>query len=773
MEPALIALIGFFTLGTTAVIWWLVQVETQMRHLREETAHMRELMRSDLTSIRSGLGTLSADAKALRRTYPAIDGVLEAHDTLDSLESSLEAPNDAIDDEAAMRDRAHSLIGTLRNLLAGIEGDGVLKGPTSIKESIEAIISRFVTFCDHVGLVSSDLGLDDLELRRLGQICHGMGRRSWSESCYESAAILAPGNHSTQKSLAHLARERGDDAALRSALDALLRLDPDDEGLLREHAALLAAHGDEAAERDVRRLEAMGVDNATDRSLLSSIRSRAGDHDEAMVAIDEALESNPTSATDWLAKAGLHADRGDVMEAISALDETLSIDRSIGAAWGLRARLLADIDSRVEDALKSATHAVALGEPLHVLKSDLLIRTDQTEEAFESLASGLEKDPADATIRAHLSWLHQVGGDATTSQAVLDAAPPNAWDSSSALHIQKGRLRLHRADARRDGTGEHDASLLTAAISCFDDALIVDREDGLAWLGRARCLRQMTDLEEAEISLQRARRLLPEEPMVAVEEALLALDRGRVDDAAILIKEAAGAAADEPVIHYVRGLVAAQRGQFGEARRCFETVIEAEPNHVRARLNHCSVSMLLDDLHLALDDANALLSLYPDLDVARLRRCEILMSLGDWPEAETEVRNLLERKPHHPPALTHLGRTLTALGRIDEALPYLDEAIRLDPKLAEGWYQRGLYYLEHGTTRAALDDFEAAAKADPTHLDALLHAAAVHHESDEAAPAIAAWRQVLDLDPDHTLARVRLEEIRPPEPEEETAIDVE
>jgi tetratricopeptide (TPR) repeat protein len=247
--------------------------------------------------------------------------------------------------------------------------------------------------------------------------------------------------------------------------------------------------------------------------------------------------------------------------------------------------------------------------------------------------------------------------------------------------------------------------------------------------------------------------------MVTIEEALLQLDIGRVDEAAILVKQAMGESADSTVVEYVRALVSAQRGQLGEARRSLEAVLEVEPGHVRARLNRCSVSMLLEDMHLALDDANELLSLYPNLDIARLRRCEILMTLGEWSEAELEIRNLLERKPHHSPALTHLGRTLVALERTDEALPYLDEAIRLDQTQAEGWYQRGLFYLEQGTIGAAIDDFDATTKADPEHLDALLHLAAIHHESNNSAGALAAWRRVLDVVPDHRLARIRLEEL--------------
>jgi tetratricopeptide (TPR) repeat protein len=677
---------------------------------------------------------------------------------LDALEELLDG-GDVTLEEMGVHNHATDLLHGLRSLLTSLGGEGNLASVELLDDSIVAVFQRFVTFSEAVGLSPNELGLDDLELRRLGVVSLAAGRRGFAQSCYSAAAEVAPGVRATQESLASLARDSGDDTALRSALELLLKINPDDEIILREHAALLDRYGDEEAERDIRRLAAMGVDNAVDHSLLSGIRSRAGDDDEALQAIEDALSENSSNPSDWLIKATLLKKNGDFDGALSAIDLALELNRSFGPAWSLRAQILDGIDSQLQNALKAVIHAVALGEPDQVLKSDLLIRSDRIDEAFSSLADALEDNPEAHEIRAHLSWLHQTGGAPEIAQQVLTAAPKSSWEESTTLHIQQGRLGLHHCDARRDGTGEHDALLLAEALASFESALEVDRENGLGWLGRARCLRQMGDLEEASISLQRSRRLLEGEGMVTIEEALLQLDIGRVDEAAILVKQAMGESADSTVVEYVRALVSAQRGQLGEARRSLEAVLEVEPGHVRARLNRCSVSMLLEDMHLALDDANELLSLYPNLDIARLRRCEILMTLGEWSEAELEIRNLLERKPHHSPALTHLGRTLVALERTDEALPYLDEAIRLDQTQAEGWYQRGLFYLEQGTIGAAIDDFDATTKADPEHLDALLHLAAIHHESNNSAGALAAWRRVLDVVPDHRLARIRLEEL--------------
>ena len=57
---------------------------------------------------------------------------------------------------------------------------------------------------------------------------------------------------------------------------------------------------------------------------------------------------------------------------------------------------------------------------------------------------------------------------------------------------------------------------------------------------------------------------------------------------------------------------------------------------------------------------------------------------------------------------------------------------------------------------AAFDDFQAAIRCDANHLDARLHVAATLHQQEQHEAAAAAWRAVLTIDPDHTVARTRL-----------------
>jgi len=752
MDPVSIGLTLFFAAATGAVIWWLVQAEVGLRRLREDLETSHTETQHILKSLSARTEELADSALALQRAHPGLAGVIDAHRTLDRLQSSLSGEGETEE----VRSAASGTFSAVRGLLATRDGLGDLEDPTPADAGLLQLVVRTLGTLEQLELGVNDLGLSDLESRRLGEVAFLAGDRTWATNCYQAAATCAPGNAATLRSLSRLAREAGEDGELRIHIEGLLEISPDDPTLLREHARLLTKVGDVSAEKDLRRLEAMGVETAEDKSMMASLAARAGDTDGALASIEAALAADP-SGEDWLRKAELHLVRGERGLGLNAIDEAITLDRQSGPAWAIRSHLLKDEPGRIDEALKACVHAVALGEPLALLKVELLEKADRGEEALTSLEEALTKSPTDSTLRAQLVLMRHQSDDVEGAFQLLAEAPVAAWESPD-LHLQKGRLILAEADRCRDGTGERDAELLAEADLAFEAALNADRENGVGWLGKARIQRMLGNLSEAQISLARARRLLPEEPLIAAEEALLALDGNDVEAAARLISEAHVLERDSVVIDYVKGVVAARRGDLGEAERLFDAVLDVDVNHVRARLNRCTTRMLKQDHHAALDDVHQLLECHPDLDLARLRRGEILMSLGEWAEAQKEFEDVLSRRESNPHALIQFGACLIAQERLTEAEQPLNEAIRLDGESAEGWYQRGLLYLEFAQVESALSDFQTAAARDTHHMNALLRIAAIHHENEDWESAEIAWRAVLNVEPDSRIARRRIQE---------------
>ena len=736
--------------------FWLKKVDERLTGVNETAVVLQQAQAAHFTHLNNEVATLQGQVQqmtdlvaALRATHPQMHGSILAHEIITALEKA--QPED------------QSIIGqalsALESLVSSISLEASVGDENLLTATSASLLGRLLAAFDSRDITPATLGLSPVAAHRLGHASLLLARFDWAESSFGLAYQSSPGNANILEALEHIALLKGDDEVRRHWLEARMTVHPDQPDLLRSHAHLLAKLGDAEAERDVLRLEALGVDTAADRSLLSGLRARAGSRSEALEAIEQALAEDPNQAPDWLSYAQLLNESGEAGKAHQAVERCLELDRQNGEAWGLLAQLLAPHSNRSKEALKAATHAVALdagGTDLVFLKSDLQFTEGKVAEAEETLEKALLKDPANAELRARMAGRKLITGEYEAAQKLLDNTPFGI--DHALLHVVEGRLHLVLCDRARDGTGQTDASLLANAVSSFEGALKLNRELGVAWLGLARTKRLLKDLEGATEDINRAMRLLPDQdPSASIEAALLAVEMGDLPSASKHI-DAADVRGNAPTVSYVRGNIAIGEGRFQQALEHFTATLDAEPNHIRARLNRCSTYLVLNEPAKALDDSQILIDLAPQLMLAFLRRSESLRHLGEWSRALEDLKHVLESSPHHHQALTSVGECYLELERPERAENPLNEAILLEPNYAPAWHQRGLMYMHIGRNENALDDFQSAVRCDGKHLDSRLRIAAIHHQAERFAEAEVAWLAVLAQEPDHTVARTRLAE---------------
>ena len=749
MEPISILLIGLSIGAGGALSWNLYHAKNALQNVTDRTlvlsesqgAHAKQTTDA-LVMLQKKIDQYDALLDALRATQPEVDHGIRAHQAIASLERgdvSSTTIHDAID--------------------AVCSSISLHKIDVDLSPMQSSMASRLFAVLDQNGQALTSLNLDGQRSLQIGLCSLYLQNLAWAENAFGAAHQHLPGNDVVLKGLEKIAILKADDVLRLHWLEAQLRLDPDNPELLRTHAHILVEQGDENAEKDVRRLEALGLDTPADRSLLAGLRHRAGSSNEAIDAIEQALAEDNKKPDYWLQYAQLLHEAGESERALEAVDSCLNLDRQIGDAWALRAKLLSTKSGREKEALKAATHAVALdcgGAELIVLKADLLTETGDVMAAETSLEKAIEKYPMDAELRSVVASRRLAEGRIEVAQALLDNTPANI--DHPELHIVEGRLHLARADRLRDGTGDTDQILLGSAIKSFEAALDLNRELGVAWLGLARTQRLMRNLDAAGESLTRARRLLGDtDSPCSIEAAMLAIDNNDIHAATRYI-DAAEIQGSGATIAYVRGNIAAHSGNVGRAIAMYTETLKENPKHIRARLNRINGYLALDQALEAKEDANVLLSLAPELKVAIFARGDAQTRLAEWEEAKEDLLVVLEDAPHHYKALTKLAACYLALDRPERAEGPINEALRLAPDFAEAWHQRGLLYLAWEKIEDALRDFEAAIRADGNHLQSREQAAAIHHQFDRIEQAMAGWRGVLALDPNHAVARRRLQQ---------------
>jgi len=756
MDYLLLTLILLLSTLSGTVIWWMLRNETRIRLLQIDLAADRAEMRSGLSRMENSIGLMNLSSEALLQSNPENQGTIAIHTVLKKIESQINAGLSDSDTAAVTAKELHSGI---RMLLKSVELEGDLcKEPQKIPPGTLNLTDRLFSLLNKMNIDAKSLGFNTIEYAKFGELLYRCGHLDWASSSFQAAIEKSPGHTASLSSLTHLAKQDGNIELQLDWIEKMIEHDPDNSNLLRSHASLVVQSGvdEERAERDVLRLEAMGEDTPADQSLLSGLRSRSGSPQDAIERLEKALEAEPHRSEDWLLKAEMHVQLSEFDDALISVEEAINSNRQYGNAWALKAKLLAEHPLQQEDALRAARHAVALnagGTELILLKANLVALEEGEISASETLQEALDTDPNNDELRAHIADLLRQSGDLFNAEKLLNMAPIQ----TSETHLARARIQLLYADMKRDGTGETDELHITIAKNSFEMAIDLNRESGIAWLGIARCERLLKNFEIAGEALDRASRLLDGESIVDAESALLALDVGDLVEANRLIEAAAIGLEDSPLIAYLKGNLACMNGNFIAARNHFDDVLERhDPLHVRARLNRIATSLALGLHDSAMDDCSILLEQAPDLTLAKCRMADVKMLIADWTSAKELWTGILEVNGNHPHALTQLASCNISLGNPEQAEAPLNKAIRLDPEFAPAWHNRGLLYLEWAEEDAAIQDFETTIKVDPKHIDARLHLASIHHSAGRWKMAAPLWRDVLDIDSNHDVARQRL-----------------
>ncbi len=749
MEQSTSIILALYGLVGIALATLWLRHQSVLKQRNEMQIKLGDLQ-GNLASTANRLDLLSRGVDTILGETPEVHELLSVHKSLESAESLLFEQDVTISSSESCAIATHAA----RSLLSNYQNDSEKEGRENILPGIIPLVLRLDRILTEAEMKSEDLELNGDEQRGLGELFHESGRFDRASDFYRRANLLSPESSSILQSLASIQRDEADFDALDRTLERLIAINPDNIDVLKEQLILLSGSGDERLNRNTRRLDALGVDfENSEESEIQNIINRAN---MAQDQINPHLKE-PSTSEGCVSKSSKLMQLGEITSALESVERALYMDNTNSKAWLLKAKLLAAGENQSKEALQAVRRAFGLGEYTVLIESEILENEGKLDSARAVLEEWLETNPEDAEVRGRLSLVLFRAGAIDWSKKVLEEAPQESWESAS-LHVMQGRLHLLAADEHRDKTGEHDHILLLDATISFDLAIEKDRESGLAWLGRSRALRYQGSIKEAEVALIRARRLIPEHPSISLEEAHLCLEMDKLDQANALVSEASTNIRNHSSIPFIRGMIAAKQGRFIEAQSFFSKVLATEPEHIRARLNRCSASLLADDLVTALDDANYLIELVPELNLARQRRAEILMNLGDWKEAESELRILISQDPEHIMALVHLGACMIAMDKSEQAEKPLNDAIRFDSTHSEAWYQRGLLYLDFGRIEEAKSDFEAAAKYDKKHIDARLRIAAILHDNEDVNASIIAWRRVLDIDPEHRLARRRLQE---------------
>lgn len=206
--------------------------------------------------------------------------------------------------------------------------------------------------------------------------------------------------------------------------------------------------------------------------------------------------------------------------------------------------------------------------------------------------------------------------------------------------------------------------------------------------------------------------------------------------------------ADEKTL-FDRGRAALRSGQFDLARRCFDDLLDQQPESPECWFLLGATAHRMRDL----GTARRALSLASALDVqhvqARIALAAVCIELGDDAQAVKACRQAVAIDPSNIQSQFSLAVALESQGALAEALDHYDQALSLSPDFADARKNRGALLLTLGRSEEAVENNRILAARFPFSYDAQFNLgdsllAAKHYP--EAASCLG---RALSLKPDH------------------------
>jgi tetratricopeptide (TPR) repeat protein len=195
-------------------------------------------------------------------------------------------------------------------------------------------------------------------------------------------------------------------------------------------------------------------------------------------------------------------------------------------------------------------------------------------------------------------------------------------------------------------------------------SLMVAGADGPSRLREALTLEQAGDDKAALARVEGLIRERPDWELARLEAARLRLKTGTELDLAQLHLEAARALAPEnPRGHFLWGLLMEERGLHADAARALELAVLYRADYDDARFRLAGIYFAQGEWAKAEEHYRMLAREHPESTPARLQLAAVLEKQGKLEDTEIELRKLLDSQPRSPVAGRQLAEFYDRTGR--------------------------------------------------------------------------------------------------------------
>jgi tetratricopeptide (TPR) repeat protein len=439
-----------------------------------------------------------------------------------------------------------------------------------------------------------------------------LARARAARSELEHAVRLLPREVIAHVQLADACERLADRACVADAYSHVVQLAPDDP----EYAYRLGSAYLKLSEWSLERLKSIAPESVRLNQALGREYLRQGQADRALEALQRAAESDPTLPDLHLMLARIHFEAGRVDEASNEIARELTLVPFSKEALSLRDRIAAarprEPVRMSEAVVPSAPSALSASNRPEI---DEAIRAKDWERAEKLLAQEIERQPGAQSrdllvLIARVFFLDAKPLNTAVALKKADAIAP--LDRELRFTLVLAYVRLGRDDWARPelekliqwdpnsaeyrywlGRIEYNAGQYAAAIARFNEALARDAMFMRAHDNLGLCYEALNDADQAIAHYREAIRLnrqaQTKSPWPPTNLGILLAQRGALEEAGALLREAIGYDDSFPNGHYQLGKLLEQQGKDDQAieelkRAAAFDPAYPEPHYVLARI---------------------------------------------------------------------------------------------------------------------------------------------------------------------------------------------
>ncbi len=428
--------------------------------------------------------------------------------------------------------------------------------------------------------------------------------------------------------------------------------------------------------------------------------------DDAWRVASTLVKLDPGNRTFLIFMANTSIERGDYSRAVALMNRALKLSPDDHDATMVLARALF-LGGREPEALKLLERILARRPDdagAAYRRAAFLSEMGRKREALEALEELLKLDPENVSYRRSRARILSDLGRVEEAKSEWTSLTRGRLDAQSLMNLGWAHWRDRNLDAAWE---------IAVALMKLDDQ-------------NPAFLRFMANLELDRRNYDHALKLAEKTVRLAPNDldAALTLSKAyyhqhRVKDAMSILSRLIAKHPDNPSVQYRWAEVLAGRKRYKEAMHYFDRLIKADPDNEIYRLNRASVlyEMGRFDDGLAEWEARASLEV-PDVRAVRQLRDDAMHRQG-WEDAAEWQMKLIAASPRDPAGWQQLAAIYREMRLTSKALWAAERAITVDPVSFGGYFMRAEILESLGDWDEAIAAYNEVLRLNPNSMQAL------------------------------------------------------